>query len=115
MFAPGLRNGAGDVDFYAITVAQGQSVRAEIIENGAATCESSGVDSTLRLSNAAGTSLVIDNNTGRGNCSLIDGRGAAPLHAGAHNLPAGTYYLEVYATGGAAGDTFDYKLDISIQ
>src|SRR5207253_2437161 len=42
-----------DADYYAITVPAGKSIRTEIIEGDAETCESLGVDSRLTLFNAA--------------------------------------------------------------
>ena len=96
-FIAGVRPAGGtDIDWYAITLpTSGLSVRAETIEGGATTCESNGVDTKLALFNAAGTSLVTDDDDGRGFCSAIDGTGATPRDAAAHNLPAGTYYLQV--------------------
>jgi len=103
-----------DSDFFAITVpADGMSVVAEIIEGGAETCESNGIDSRLTLVNTAGTEIANDDDAGRGYCSKIDGSGTAPLHAGAHNLTAGTYYLHVRASTAAqanANGQFDYRL-----
>ncbi len=85
-----------DLDYFAITVPAGKSIRAEVVEGSAAeTCESNGVDSYLTLFNAGGTSLVTDNDDGRGFCSMIDGTGNAPRDSGAHGLPGGVYYLQV--------------------
>jgi len=104
-----------DADYYAINVPAGSSIRAEVIEGGAETCESNGVDSKLTLYNAAFTQLQLDNNTGRGNCSLIDGTGNNPLHPSAHNLAGGVYYILVNAGGINAAAQFDYHLDVVVR
>jgi cysteine-rich repeat protein len=117
VFIVGSRT-AGDtsVDVFAIKVPEGKSVRAEIIEGDTSeTCESNGIDSLLTLYNAAGTSLTSDNDSGRGECSLIDGTGSAPLNAGAKNLTAGTYYIQVESNGGGSGTLFAYRLDVTIR
>jgi cysteine-rich repeat protein len=107
---------AADVDYFAITVPPGGSVRAEVIEGGAETCESNGVDSQLRLFNDAAVQLVTDNDDGRGFCSQIDGTGAVGFKdAGAHNLAGGTYYLQVTGFGAGAGAVFDYRLQVTIR
>lgn len=119
-FAIGNHSIITDVDWYAITVPNGSSVRAELIEGNLAaeTCESNGVDSQITLFASNGTTqLVTDDDDGRGFCSLIDGTGTAPLDTGAHNLAAGTYYLKVQSpasTTGAAAQ-FDYKLVVTIR
>jgi cysteine-rich repeat protein len=108
-----------DLDYYQITVPQnGMAVVAEIIEGGAETCESNGVDSWLVLYNAAGTELLHDDDDGRGYCSKIDGSGTTPLDANAKNLAAGTYYLMVRAADAAQSGVngqFDYKLVVTIR
>jgi cysteine-rich repeat protein len=107
-----------DVDFYAITVPQGASIRAEVIEGGAETCESNGIDSFLSLLNAAGTVLTSDDIQGRGFCSLIDGTGiTGPNDSGAHNLTAGTYFLRVEASPSASipNGQFDYRLAVTVR
>ena len=108
-----------DQDWYAITVPAGSSVRAELIEGNTTveTCESNGVDSQIALFTSVGAQLVADDDTGRGFCSLIDGTGSVPLHAAAHNLAGGMYYLKVQASTLAAGTgaQFDYKLVVTIR
>ncbi|MFT3771987.1 MAG: pre-peptidase C-terminal domain-containing protein [Minicystis sp.] len=109
-----------DSDFYAITVPAGASVRAEIIEGGSETCESNDIDSRLSFYNTANTStpLTEDDDNGRGYCSLLDGTGGTPSNPPAHNLAAGTYYLQVRASvvsqSGTAGQ-FDYRLVVTIR
>jgi cysteine-rich repeat protein len=118
VFVLGGHQVISDTDFYAITVPQGGSVRAEIIEGNAETCESQGVDSFVSLLNAAGTVLTSDDLQGRGFCSLIDGTGAATsIDPGAHNLDAGTYYLKVEAANQSNMNSaqFDYRLAITIR
>jgi cysteine-rich repeat protein len=105
-----------DSDYYALTVPAGKSIRAEVIEGDATeTCESKGIDSYLNLFNAAATLLAMDDDDGRGYCSAIDGTGAVPRDAGARALAAGTYYLQVKATGSGASGQFNYKLAVTIR
>jgi hypothetical protein len=107
-----------DSDYYQVTVPVGSSIRAEIIEgSGAETCESNGIDSFLTLYDAAGVSLVTDDDDGRGYCSQIDGTGsgASAKDPTAHNLSGGTYYIKVTAFGSAAAGMFDYRLVLTIR
>jgi cysteine-rich repeat protein len=109
-----------DVDFFAITVPAGKSLRAEVIEGGAETCEDGGMDPFVTLYNAAGVALGENDDDGRGTCSLVDGTGAFPADAYAAHLAAGTYYLAVEASPVAldAPDmpaVFDYRLVIVIR
>lgn len=109
-----------DADFYAITVPAGRSLRAEILEGDAETCESTDVDSFLTLFDASGLALGGDDDAGRGFCSLIDGTGALPADDYAHDLAAGTCYLLVEAAPGAQapGDTagqFVYRLALTLR
>ncbi len=111
------QNGA-DLDYYAITVPAGKSVRAEVIEGDLSeTCESNGIDSYLRLFNAAATTLASDDDSGRGFCSVIDGTGTSPALAGAHGLAAGTYYLQVgkSSLASATGAVFNYRLAVTVR
>jgi cysteine-rich repeat protein len=109
-----------DSDYFAITVPAGRSIRAELIEGGAETCESGGVDSYLTLYNSAGLALGWDDDAGRGACSRIDGTGGLPDSAFASKLPAGIYYLQVEASPFSQGATslagqFDYRVAISVR
>ena len=109
-----------DSDFFKITVPAGKSLRAEIVEGNAETCESNDVDSFLTLFDASGVALGGDDDSGRGFCSLIDGTGATPADDYAHHLPAGTYYLLVEASPSAQApaDTtgqFIYNLAITLR
>jgi len=108
-----------DSDIFAVIVPAGRSLRAETIEGSTAeTCESNGVDSRLTLYNPAGTQIVDDDDAGRGFCSMIDGTGVTPLHAGAKNLPGGTYYLQVRASSfsqSGVNGQFDYRLAITVR
>jgi len=109
-----------DSDYFAITVPAGKSLRAEIVEGNAETCESDDVDSFLTLFDASGLALGGDDDSGRGFCSLIDGTGSSPADDYAHNLAAGTYYLLVEAapSAQAPGDTtgqFIYNLAITLR
>ncbi|MBL8921271.1 MAG: DUF4215 domain-containing protein [Myxococcaceae bacterium] len=109
-----------DADVFALTVPQGRSLRVELIEGAAETCESTGIDSFVTLSTASGLELGWDDDSGRGLCSLIDGTGQAPDNPWAALLPAGQYFLTVEAAPFAqlAGDQrgqFDYRLVISVR
>jgi hypothetical protein len=49
---------------------------------------------------------------------MIDGTGVTPLHAGAKNLPGGTYYLQVRASSfsqSGVNGQFDYRLAITVR
>jgi cysteine-rich repeat protein len=108
-----------DLDYYAINVPPGWSIRAEAIEGDASeTCESTGIDTFMTLYNGAGTQLVADDDTGRGFCSLIDGTGSAPLDPGAHGLAAGVYYLRIAASSSNMGNpagVFKYRLVFTMR
>ncbi|MCC6556877.1 MAG: pre-peptidase C-terminal domain-containing protein, partial [Polyangiaceae bacterium] len=109
-----------DSDFFAITVPPGKSIRAEIIEGGAETCESNSIDSALTLYDAGGVALGDDDDGGRGFCSAFDGTGSSPASGFAHALPGGTYYLQVEAaafaqTPGDPTGQFDYRLVVTIR
>ena len=106
-------------DWFSVTLAAPASLRVEIVEGDAETCEGNGVDSRLTLYTASMTQLVDDDDDGRGFCSLIDGTGsAAQLDVGAHALAAGTYYIQVRASSFAqtgAGGQFNYRLAVSAR
>ncbi|MFS8068614.1 MAG: hypothetical protein ACMG6S_19830, partial [Byssovorax sp.] len=109
---------AADIDYYAVTVPALKSIRAELIEGDLSkTCESNGIDSYLRLFDANAVSLVTDDDAGRGFCSLMDGTGASPLHSGARNLAAGTYYVQVSKSSlaSATGAIFNYRLAVTVR
>lgn len=107
-----------DTDFYAVTVPAGKSIRAEVIEGDTTeTCEALGIDSVLTLLSPSAVVLGSDNDDGRGYCSAIDGTGATPRDAFAHNLAAGTYFLRVtsYGMGAANGNQFNYRLATTVR
>jgi hypothetical protein len=112
---------ADDIDFYSFTVPPLARIRAEVVEGDFAseTCDINGVDSHLTLFDQNGVQLAIDDDSGRGFCSLIDGTGAAPLQAGARNnsLTAQTYYLRVQRSTLAVGQeqTFVYRLQVTLR
>jgi cysteine-rich repeat protein len=120
VFVFGNHQVQAESDYFAIVVPAGKSLRAEIIEGAAETCESMEVDSRLTLYGPTLTQLVDDDDEGRGYCSLIDGTGAAPLDAAAKALPAGVYYLQVRASssgvtqGGTRGQ-FDYRMAVTLR
>jgi cysteine-rich repeat protein len=109
-----------DTDVYAINVPTcGSSLRLEIIEGDRAveTCEGFGVDSFITLKDSTGKVLEINDDDGRGFCSLIDGTGTVPVHPGAHGLAAGTYFVEVTASPLADGvdAQFIYRLAATVR
>lgn len=108
---------AGDVDTFSLSVLEGQSIRAEIIEgqgNAVGACNAGLIQSRLALSQGQ-TTLVAVNNGGRGECSRIDGFGSPPIHAPAHGLGLGTYTLRVSASSNAPGATFAYRLVVTLR
>lgn len=117
LYMPGTISTPTDVDYFRITVPQGKSLRAEIIEGGTQSCSLGEMDPTLALFNASGTLLASDDLGGRGDCALIDGTGPRPRDSEASNLPAGTYYLRVqpFATTNNPLYTFDYRLSVTIR
>jgi hypothetical protein len=106
---------ATDEDYFEITVPAGGSIRAEVVEGGAETCESNEVDSTLTLFNGGGTVLAQDTDAGRGACSKIDGTGTMPANAGARALAAGKYYLRVSSPSNMSPGLFDYRLQVTVR
>ncbi len=109
-----------DTDVYAITVPTcGSSLRLELIEGDRAveTCENFDVDTFLTLKDSTGKILEIDDDAGRGFCSLIDGTGTLPAQPGAHGLAAGTYFVEVTASPMADGTSaqFIYRLAATVR
>jgi len=106
------------VDYYKITVPEGKSIRAEVIEGDAESCTTVGdIDSRLTLYKGDGTTQIAqDNDGGRGTCSKIDGTGGLLQKTpAAHGLPADTYYLKVdsIASGGAA--QFKYRVAVTVR
>jgi cysteine-rich repeat protein len=108
-----------DLDVFAIPVPAGKSIRAEVIEGSTAeTCESFGIDSRIRLLSPAGIELGNVDDNGRGFCSLLDGTGASPTHSYAHNLAAGTYFVQVEASNpisSSLNELFDYRLVVTVH
>ncbi|MEO5729012.1 MAG: DVUA0089 family protein, partial [Byssovorax sp.] len=114
----GDHQASADVDYYAITFTSTKSIRAEVIEGDALkSCDAKAIDSAIALFNAAGTSLVTDDDDGRGYCSAIDGTGATPRDSAAHNLAAGTYYLQVIKSSISTppADVFNYRLAVTVR
>lgn len=114
---------ATDADFYAIDVpVSGSSLRLELIEGDRAVevCEGTQIDSRITLYNSLGAQLEDDDDTGRGFCSLVDGTGTAPQDPGAHDLAAGTYFVQVRASsfsddiGNTEGE-FIYRLVATVR
>lgn len=113
---------SSDFDYYEVVVPPGASVRAEMIEGDRATesCESASIDSALELVDADDIRLADGDDGGRGLCSLIDGRGAAPLTAGARNTSSSpvTWYVRAHASrasSGGADSQFVYRLVVTVR
>ena len=92
-----------DVDWYAVTVPAGGNVFADV-DDGAGGC---GVDAAVTLFAADGTTaLAFDDNGGVQSCPRID----PALDAGARNLPAGRYFLQVSALSGSGSYTLNVRV-----
>ena len=111
LFVAGVHATGADADWYELTLPNQASIRVEISEGGAGTCESNSIDTIIEVMSGAGVSLVSDDDDGRGFCSAIDGTGATPRDAAAHNLAAGTYYIKVTGYSSVA----DYRLGVTIR
>lgn len=105
---------ADSIDYFAVFVPEGRSIRAEIIDGATSKCQSSNsnqLDSTMSLYGPDGVSLLADDmDGGRGTCSLIDGTGMSPLHPAAHGLSAGNYFIAVTGSGKP-----NYKLALTVR
>ncbi len=119
-YMTGSHQAAADLDYFKLTIpgTMPASLRAEIIEGAAETCESTGIQSRLTLFDASANQLADDDvGQGRGLCSLLDGTGTLPSQPGAHDLAPGTYYLRVAASTAASGASaqFDYRLAVTVR
>jgi hypothetical protein len=124
LFVCGDHQNPADVDVYAVTVPAGKSLRAEVVEvaataPGYVACSTSAtnLDSFLTLYDPTFTAIASDDDSGRGDCSQIDGTGTSPAQSGAHHLAAGTYYLAVQKSPLATptGAVFDYCLAVTLR
>ena len=112
-----------ELDHYSISVPAGRSLRIETIEGlGGAPCSptsSTSPDPFITVLKPDGSSLLTDDDDGRGYCSLIDGTGSATQarDANARALPAGTYTIQVKASSFAATTAaqFKYRLAVTIR
>jgi hypothetical protein len=121
-FVEGYRS-ADDVDYFSFSAPGNSLIRAEIVSDRTDTsCSGNAIKSKLeliQLVEANGTltekPLAQDNNSGLGNCSLIDGTGTVPRHPTAKNATdkEANYLLGV--SGIESLSTFGYKLVISIS
>jgi cysteine-rich repeat protein len=104
-----------DADFFAVTVPSGGgSLRAEILEGAATACSS--MATALTLFDGSGAQLVDVAGGGRDGCSRIDGTGSVPLHAAAHALAPGKYYLRVRSsTATLPQAAFEYRLSVVVR
>ncbi len=99
-----------NVDYYAVVVTQGQSIRAETFAPTAGLC-SAGNDTVIRLWNSTRTTQIVSADQGGiGACSLLD----PASNLSVRNLAAGTYYVSVedYQNNGTIAA---YVLDIQIR
>lgn len=99
-----------NVDYYAVTVTAGQSIRAETFVPTTGLCNS-GNDTVIRLwSTNRLTQIATDDEGGVGSCSLLD----PASNLAVRGLAAGTYYVSVEEYGNNATIT-GYTLDIQIR
>ena len=89
---------SAQTDLYQVTVPPGGFVRAETKDQGFSTCGSAGT--ILTLLDPTGAPLVVDDDDGTGECSLIDGTPNGGPDAAARSLSAGTYFLKVEREAG---------------
>lgn len=97
---------AGDVDLIKITLPSTQGIIARVAGLGDQSCFDGSIDSFLTILDALGTPLTSNDDEGGGSlCST----------AAIANLPAGSYFFRVNASGAAAllGQTFPYSLTFS--
>ena len=81
---------AGNVDYYAVVIAEGDSIKAETFAPTDGQCNSA--DTVIRLLESdRATQVATNDQAGIGSCSLLDP--ATDLEV--RNLTAGTYYLTV--------------------
>ncbi len=100
----------GNIDWYAVVVPAGYSIRAETFSPSDGMCPS-GTDTVIRLwqSNRT-TEIVSDDDDGVGACSLL----TPTTDAAVRGLAAGTYYVSVedYGNNSTIGT---YVLNVAIQ
>ena len=97
----------GSVDFYQITIAEGQSLRAETFSPNTGGCDD---DTVLRLwASDRSTQVATDDQDGIGDCSLLDPLRDLQVRA----MPAGTYFLGVEEFGNNRSIA-QYTLDLQI-
>ena len=114
----GDKMNSNDYDVWAITVPPGKSVRAEIIEGNATTCESGNMDTALLIYDASASLITDDDDDGRGLCSLLDGTGATPFDSGLKNTGTTpvTWYLRVdYSFDISTPSNFQYRLQVTLR
>jgi cysteine-rich repeat protein len=108
-----------DTDVFAITLTQQATLDILVLEGGAETCASRGIDSYVELLSAAGTVLAYDDDDfTRGYCSSLLGSGTDTSHQGAKNLAPGTYYVRVTSSSFASGSAdavFQYVLRVETK
>ena len=98
------RIAGGDVDLWAVGVPDGGSVVAET-SSGPGRCD---VDTKIALRDGAGTILVEDDDSGRGDCSAL----GPSLQPETGRLAGGTYYVQVES---ASGGTYVLSLGAGPQ
>ncbi len=99
---------AGDLDLFAVVVAQGQFLTAEV-SDGMGGCNG---DSLLQLYGPDGTTLLgSDDDDGPGSCSEI----SAVRDTFARNLAAGTYFLRVSGYGSAVLNSYSLRVALSFN
>jgi cysteine-rich repeat protein len=100
---------AGDRDHFKIDVTvPGSSIFLET-DNGLGVCPQN-FNSVIRLFDPSNAQIVVDDNSGVGNCSKID----STLYPAAGNLPVGTYTVRVDLTNTSATNPF-YVLRMRVE
>ncbi len=98
----------GNVDWYAVVVPAGHSIRAETLSSAPSTCT---IDTRIRVfSPDRTTEIANDADDGVSYCSLLD----PATDTAVRNLAAGTYYVTVEEYGNNSTIN-NYVLDVAIQ
>jgi cysteine-rich repeat protein len=111
VYQPGGHQVSTDPDHFKLVLGANTEIRAEVIEGGAETCESNEVNSKVTLLSSVGLSITSDDDTGRGNCALLDGQGSTEV------LKPGVYFVRVESSSTQAFTTnqFDYRAVLSLR
>jgi cysteine-rich repeat protein len=98
----------GDLDYFSVDVTVPGSSLMLTVSNGVGGCPG-GVDTQLRLYNSQAQQIAYDDDSGDAACSMI----TPSWHAGAANLPAGTYTFRVNEFSNGEIEPF-YVIEVEI-